>query len=108
MSEGFKKIIQLLNSNQDRCIVVDQNGDPLYVIMTCQEFQSIIGRHHEVAKLSEKEFLDKINRDIALWKSAQESEIVENWEAINPKKTSDDANQLKENKEEIYYFEPID
>ena len=120
MTEQFKKIQNLINATGDRCIVVDTNGEALYVIIPFREFEKIVQDRLDVKGLSEEEFLEKINRDIAHWRSSQEDEQFDDWEftlsAKKDKEVAEDRekNEHLENMPEIqttdqtYYFEPID
>jgi len=127
MNQDFKKIIDLINRTGDNCIVLDESGKPAYVIATFENYQKLVLGKSEVVGLSEDELLEKINRDIAIWKTNQEAENLVNWQTIESGikegKTVDNnsflkleqnslnqaKNQPKESKEdENYYFEPID
>ncbi len=106
---NLQKVFEIIKKTGDRCIVIDNPHGSVYVVMTLDDYEALIQRKGEIANLSEKEFLEKINRDIALWKSAQENDIFEDWELVVPKKNINDANLQKDNdKEDVYYFEPID
>ena len=103
MQDQFKKIQSLINQTGDRAIVVDTDGTPLYVLMPFREFEKMILDKTDVKGLSEEEFLEKINRDIAVWRSSQEDETVEDWE-INLGGRKD--REMAENREKIDIFEP--
>lgn len=126
----FKKVIDLIKKTGDKCIVLDEEGEPVYVLMTFGDYQALVfGKSApEVAGLTENELLEKINRDIAAWKAAQQVESLNNWQVIeNPtpqfKKNQEDffeekslnkANNMErlseetDYKEDKYDFEPVD
>jgi|SRR3989344_3002992 len=108
MSDTLKKVIDLIKKTGDRCIVVDYARDSEYVVMTLEEYESLSGRHEQITRLSEKDFLERINREIAVWKSAQEDENFPNWEFLPSKKEGDVPVEKKDSQEEVFYFEPID
>lgn len=122
MANSFKKIIELINKTGDNCIVVDQEGEPAYVVMTFADYEKMILGKSEVASLTEGELVEKINRDVAIWKAAQEVESLDNWQEIESaideikKSKEEEENSLSQaknteeesNSGEKYYFEPID
>ncbi len=69
--EGLQKIVNLIKKTGDKAIILDQNGDPNYVIMGLTDYESLILGKSDVRGLTETELLDKINRDIAIWKEDQ-------------------------------------
>ncbi|MFA6254937.1 MAG: hypothetical protein WC675_02780 [Patescibacteria group bacterium] len=127
MPQNFKKIIDLINRTGDNCIVLDESGEPSHVIVTFKNYQNLVLGKSELVGLSEDELLEKINRDIAIWKINQEAENLDNWPTIKSKVKEDKnpssnsplnfdknllnraKNQPEEGEEEQnYYFEPID
>ncbi len=74
MFTGIGKITNLIKKTGDKAIIVDANGEPTYVIMTVFDYERLVLGHSEVRGLTEEELLDKINRDIAIWKGSQELE----------------------------------
>jgi len=115
MAKSIEKIIDLIKKTGDKCIILDAEGQPQYVIMSFDDYEKLISAKMEVAGLTEDELLDKINRDIANWKSGQEEEKINNWQPVEetPKKEVkiDDSSlnlEKKEDKEDKYDFEPID
>ncbi len=71
---NFKKIDQVLDlahRTGDKIIIVSEWHDP-YVIMSVREYESLLHGSAPVQDMSEDQLLDKINRDIAVWKASQE------------------------------------
>ena len=69
----MQKVISLVKKTGDRLVVYDPNNkDNIFVIMSIEEYEKLIIGKSEVRNLTEDELLDKINRDIAIWKSEQE------------------------------------
>lgn len=73
MQEQLQKAIKLAKKTGDRLIVFDpNNADLAYVVMTLEDYERLMVKKSEVKGLTEDELLDKINRDIAIWKSEQD------------------------------------
>lgn len=99
----IKKIINLIEKTGDRCIVVDKDGDPAYVILSFSAYEKIIEGKGDVSNLSEEELLEKINRDVATWKESQNEAKLQDFETLE-QVLSDEKKDL----EEKYYFEPVE
>ena len=124
MPNSFTKIVDLVKKTGDNCVVLDNNGDPAYVVISFSNYQKMILGKSEIAGLTEDELLEKINRDIATWKATQEAENQDNFSALDSFAESiqklsseekslneaDNEPEMEENDKsyEKYYFEPID
>lgn len=69
---NFQKLVNLLKKTGDKAIILDDNGEPGYMIMSVNDYEDLILGKSGVSGLTESELLDKINRDIAVWKDSQE------------------------------------
>ncbi len=72
--KSLQKVFDLITKTGDRCIVVSEELSEVYAIMSLKEYERIMLGKAEVADLTEDELLDRINRDIAVWKSQQQEE----------------------------------
>ena len=102
MDNKLQKLIDLSRKTGDRIISFDQSGqnDP-YVVMSVDEYEKIIVGKSEVRGLTEDEMLDKINRDIAIWKS--DLEVQENSPVLDKIFNNSDDEDLPE--DEFYGLE---
>lgn len=137
MANTLEKLIELINKTGDRCIILDHHGNPAFVLVPFKDYENL-GKSEEIAGLTEEELLNKINHDIAFWRSTQEGDQSINWqvleqaleeakntpEPINSPEAEDpfvvepvqteeieekQVNQAKKKpSEDQYYFEPID
>jgi hypothetical protein len=69
-SNQLQKAINLAKKTGDRLIVFDkaESVSP-FVVMSMEEYEKLALGRTEVRGLTENELVDKINRDIAVWKS---------------------------------------
>ncbi len=51
--------------------------DSAYAVMSLNEYERLVLGKSEVRSLTEDQLLDKINRDIAIWKNENESESID-------------------------------
>jgi hypothetical protein len=102
--KDLRKILDLLRKTGDRFLLEDEQGN-LFVILSVVDYENLILKHSEVKDFSEQELLNKINKDIAIWKASQEDEkLLADWQSAETGLAKD----LKEEKEDQYYFEPIE
>ena len=71
----MQKVFDLINKTGDRCIILSETRDDAYAIMSLTEYERLALGNTQITDLTEDQFLDKINRDIAVWKSQQQSDI---------------------------------
>jgi len=69
ISKELKNIIDIAGG---RYIIVE-NGKPAYIVMSFREYKEAILGRKELRTLTEKELIDKINSDIALWRESRPS-----------------------------------
>jgi hypothetical protein len=67
LDKKLKDALELLGG---KAIVKD--ADQLYILMTVKEFKKI--RQEGIGGLTKQELIDRINNDIAAWKSSQEED----------------------------------
>ena len=73
MHDQLQKAINLAKKTGDRLLVFDSaKPDNVFVVMSVKDYENLVLGKSEVRGLTEDELLDKINRDIAIWKSEQE------------------------------------
>ena len=118
----IEKVIDLASKTGDKVIVLSDHHDP-YVLMSVKDYEALLHGPSSVKGLSEDELLDKINRDIAIWKASQEDLSDYSLEDFrvdtlrkNPKNEEKLAKTLSENivdnqglnEDDKYYIEPVD
>ncbi|MDD5071390.1 MAG: hypothetical protein PHQ42_01500 [Patescibacteria group bacterium] len=70
MLNQLQKAINLAKITGDKIIVIDSaKPDSVFVIMGLEEYEKFVLGQNELRNLTEDELLDRINRDIAIWKS---------------------------------------
>lgn len=101
--KNFKRILDLIRKTGDKYIFDDEAGET-FVVMALDDYETYLFKNNQLKNLSEEELLNKINKDIAIWKSSQEDKIVDqSWQDF-PAKDKETADLKPE--EDRYYFEP--
>lgn len=114
MENIISKILKITESTGERCIVTDSEGKSAFVVMTLDQYQGLKSTskssldRNDIAGLTEEQLLNKINGEIALWKSSQVSQGKDFKPSLaisqDLAKNIDKASQV----DEKYYFEPVD
>jgi len=132
MENTFNKIIEILKKTGDRCIVFDRHSGEAFAVVSLDEYERLLSKNTDIAHLTQNELLDKINRDIAVWKERQDVEsdgamqdieemlqdnlFKEQGERegstithikLNEEALDDEESDVSET-EKRYYFEPIE
>jgi hypothetical protein len=97
--QSLKKILELIKKTGDRFIFEDEENN-LYIVLGLADYENLIWKHSDVRELTEEELLNKINKDIALWKASQEEKNIINFEDFD-----EDKDSLEEDN---YYLEPVE
>lgn len=104
----LKQIIDLIKKTGDRLVILDQKGAG-FVMMDVKDYEKLILAKSEVKDLTEAELLDKMNRDIAIWKAnqSQEAELDKTVDYDKMEKTQNEQIIPKvSSSEEKFYIEP--
>jgi len=103
--KDLKRVLGIIRKTGDRYIFEDEEGN-LFVILALNDYENIVLKNSQVRNLNEEELLNKINKDIAIWKASQKDrELEEIWQnlATEPEKKAEN-----EEIEDQYYFEPTE
>ncbi|MDD5749227.1 MAG: hypothetical protein PHO91_00370 [Patescibacteria group bacterium] len=118
----IEKVLDLALKTGDKVIVLSDSHDP-YVLMGIKDYEALIFGSTSLKDLSENELLDKINRDIAVWKASQDSLDAYNLDdfkaddlmKIEPEDSQKSDNlpsleskEIKTEEDNRYYIEPVD
>ncbi|MCB9802493.1 hypothetical protein H6761_00550 [Candidatus Nomurabacteria bacterium] len=127
MYQKLDKVLALVAKTGDKIIVVSETHDPC-VVMSLSDYDHLLTSSASLDDLTEEQLMNKINRDIAIWKAAQTEEIQSNGAYDLDQFKLDNFSKNQENlaetdsleiskadvdnssvaEEEKYYIEPID
>lgn len=137
MESGLKRILNLIAKTGDRLIISDADFVNPYVIMPLEDYENLVAiedledENFNIGEMTESEILEKINNDIAIWKSQQksatnvleeknldnEAAVAETEEPFLGENSLEETKQPLENleiakeenkPEDQYYFEPLE
>jgi len=120
MSQELKKVIKLVKKTGDRIIVFDPDeGEENFVVLPWEEYERLLSNSgfiaqnqfsgEEVKNLTENELIDKINRDIAAWKTENEDKKLDSYKIIESVLESEPEEEVEPEEDNFYYYnEPED
>ena len=93
MSKEIKKVISLAKRTGDRIVVFDpEEGGENFVIMSLEEYENLLSQSgklspnnvskDEIKDLTETELIDRINRNIAVWKNENKDKELDSYKII--------------------------
>jgi len=71
MPNQLDKILNFVERSGDKAVVFKDDGE--FVVMTLSDYESLVRQDTSLTNLSEGELLQKINREIALWRDSQKT-----------------------------------
>jgi len=72
MVDRLERFINLISKTGDKLLVYDRHKpDDSFVVVSLDQYERLMAEASGVKGLTEDELIDKINSDIALWKSGQ-------------------------------------
>jgi len=102
MQNQLQRAINLIKKTGDKLIIFDSaKTEDACVVLTLKDYENLILGRSEVKNLTEDELLDKINRDIAIWKSEQDMEQV--FEKIDKIPITIEQADIEQKEKNFYY-----
>jgi|GEM_PF-1665380 len=89
-STQIERVINLIRRTGDRCILMDNHSEDVLVMMQLGEYEKLLDGDSDkksLVDMSEREMMDKMNREIAYWRSVHVNEDVEKDSFVENKKT---------------------
>lgn len=64
----LNRLLKLVNRTGDRLVVLDKETESAIVMMEIDEYEKLLDGGPRLEDMSESDILDKINREIAIWR----------------------------------------
>ena len=136
-SSQINRVIKLVKRTGDKTIIMDNESDAVMMLMELGAYENMLDRSSGIEKLTEEELLEKINRDVAIWRAYNDKErseayddvpvytpkpaekpvVVEKSDApvtinkypnINAQQEQSASDIVAEEEEEKFYLEPVE
>ncbi len=82
----LNRVINLVKRTGEKTVIMDNESDAVMMLMDLGAYEKMLdhapGRESGVEKLTEEELLEKINRDVAVWRASNDRERVETYDEV--------------------------
>jgi hypothetical protein len=86
MNDSFEKLLNLSKRTGDTLIVFDKESGEHQVVMNIEKYEELhTSSNPAVGTLSEEQLIDRLNKDISLWKDSQTAEMDEDLSFMTEK-----------------------
>ena len=101
---GLKKLLNLIRHEQGRVFVIDESGEPQFVLLNIAEYESLQNRP-STAELAER--LQLLTRQTEQLNQAITSAQMEDWSELEDEDDDDINQESSSGRQDSYYIEPI-
>jgi len=133
----LNRVIKLMRRTGDRVVIMDNESEEVVVLLDMDNYEKLLSGERRVEELSEEELLEKINREVGLWREHNDDSEFDTGEVLSeevlkpepaghptgevPEKLiplqpaheeavsePEPADDLPEEEEEKFYLEPVE
>lgn len=133
----LNQVLKLVRRTGDKIVIMDNESEEVMVLLGLNDYEKLLSGDRKVEDLSEEELLEKINREVSLWREHNEDENFDIEEPLSdqrvrveskkelsgeaeekliPHKESHDGeiseseavDDLPDEEEEKFYLEPVE
>ncbi len=101
LSQSFDRLFDIARRTGDKLVVHDPHGGYDMVIMGVDKYLDIIENKRNIRHLTKEQMQDRINRDIAVWRSHNEKMKQDDLLYTLEKELSSDPNEVEKHKAPI-------
>lgn len=73
----INRVIKLVRRTGDKAVIMDNESDSVMMLMDLDAYEKILENSGRVETLTEEELMDRINRDVAVWRAYNDKERSE-------------------------------
>jgi len=106
-NKSLENIINLIKKTGDKCIILNQ-GKPSYVIMGVKDYEDLVLHRYQIKDLTREELLDKVNKEVAIWRASQTEEDLEKFNFSDDLERKREKQEISKEEETKYYPEPLE
>ncbi len=102
---NWTDIIKTIKKVNQEVIVID--GEETLVVMPFKRFNALLDDRNKIRQMNEEEFLNEINRQVAIWRANQE-ETVELPLSAASEAVNGQIDQVDNIDNDTFYIEPVE
>ncbi len=78
----INRVVRLVRRTGDKAIIMDNESDAVMMLMELGAYEKILDNSRGVEKLTEEELMERINRDVAIWRAYNDKERIETFDKV--------------------------
>lgn len=78
----INRVVRLVRRTGDKAIIMDNESDAVMMLMDLGAYEKILDNSRGVEKLTEEELMERINRDVAVWRAYNDKERLETFDKV--------------------------
>ncbi len=78
----LNRVISLVKRTGDKTVIMDNESDAVMMLMDLGMYEKMLDNHTGVEKLTEEELMEKINRDVAIWRARNDKDLAETYDKV--------------------------
>jgi hypothetical protein len=78
----INRVIKLVRRTGDKVVLMDNESDAVMMLMELEAYEKILNNSESVEKLTEEELMEKINRDVAVWRANNDKERLDTFDKV--------------------------
>ena len=95
----INRVIKLVRRTGDKAVIMDNESDSVMMLMDLDAYEKMLENSGRVETLTEEELMDRINRDVAVWRAyndKERSEKLVDEEVVEQKPVAKPASIMEE------------
>ncbi len=100
----LNRVLNLIRRAGDRCLILDKESDDVFALLRLDDYEDLRDNFYgdSLEELSEKEIMDKVERDLSIWRASHEDKGGDfDEEVIKSEEPIEKINLEGENEEDI-------
>jgi hypothetical protein len=101
----LNRVINLVKRTGEKTVIMDNESDAVMMLMDLGAYEKMLdhtsGRENGVETLTEEELLEKINRDVAVWRASNDRERIETYDEVMEKSPKPEKTMMVEKSKDV-------
>ena len=76
------RALELTRRTGDKFLIFDRETDEIFSLLSLDDYENLLSGREPVEDLSEREMLDRVNRELANWRAYREAEGTGDFEPV--------------------------
>ncbi|MBI2037478.1 MAG: hypothetical protein HYT15_00900 [Candidatus Magasanikbacteria bacterium] len=78
----INRVVRLVRRTGEKAVIMDTESDAVMMLMDLGAYEKMLENSEGIEKLTEEELMEKINRDVAVWRAYNDKERLETIDKV--------------------------